>query len=639
MDAEFYRGQAQAFAEYLLTLPKPGRHRTAKGVSGRCPRPDHEDKSASFSYAIEGDMWACSCGGGKGSELMAMLGFKYERPALSGPPRKPVETVYRLTELDGTLVANHIRREFGPKDKRFSWSVPGKQGEGLHGLRKDEVPLYGLTRLAAAPEGTPVILTEGEKKADKLQELAGDLAVVLGTVTGAPAKPKHPDQPWPISCPSDARLSVLKGRTVHLWADHDDPGREHMRQVGERLKVLGVKHQPIVWEGARQDGDDAASFVERGGNREQLLELLKGKPIDWRGIFNAKLIKATDLAPYLTMEVPYIVKPILVQGSLTQLQGIPKGGKSAFSQYLAFCLATDTWPCPQYMRSHKPGPVKTLYLPWEDPKIMITQRLSLFARGLGFGETFLPENLDFIFAPDVFVERTDHVEALKAAIAESQAQVVFIDTLSHVHGCDENAASEMKIPMRHLDRIARDMNISIVYLHHTSKGSGDKVGQEKSRGSGAIAAAWHVLIDWGVREKGSNVNPIEVQSKYEHRWINWAVGYEEVKDEFDVTTAIKWSIESPDEPAPEKGRSARADAIRSRILSCLRQLAQGTVDGWVTAQMVADVSNLGLTAKSIKAHLTSMCQERMVEFREGKRTKDGQAPNTYRALPGDLTDV
>ena len=631
--------ELEAFMEYLIRSPKGKMSRHGDSVRGRCPT-EHEDKNPSFSFKKDIDAWACSCGGGKGSELRERLGWTWKDTnqfSSAEPLRAPTSTTeYPLVTLEGMVVAYHIRRDYGKKDKRFSWRIPGNPKEGLHGLRKDELPLYRLPQLAETLPEVPVILTEGEKKADQLQALAGDLAIVLATVTGAPAKPTHPDKPWPIGCPNDAVLSALKGRKVYLWPDYDDPGREHMRQIAARLKVLNVKSQFIEWGGARRDGDDAGTFVEGGGTLEQLQELLKGKPIDWRSVFSTLPVKATELAPYIDMEIPYIAKPVLVEGSLTQIQGTPKGGKSSFSLYLSLCLATDTWPFPQHLRSYKPGPVDVLYFAWEDPKIMMAKRLSLYGAGLGFDRNFLPEHLTFIFAPDVFVERIDHVEALKATIAELKPKVVFIDTLSHVHASDENSASEMKIPMRHLDRIAREMNVAIVYLHHTGKGSADKNGQEKGRGSGAIAAAWHILVDWGVREKGSNVNPIEIQSKYENKWLNWNVAYEEIQDEYDVPQAIKWSIETMDDAGSGKEKT---DFKRDRILTVLKKLVEDGIadkDGWSTAQQVTDVSNLGLDCKSIKRHLTTMCQEGSVQFKEGKATKSGREPNLYRASPGNL---
>lgn len=352
---------------------------------------------------------------------------------------------------------------------------------------------------------------------------------------------------------------------------------------------------------------------------------------DWKSVIKAKIVRAVDLAALIDAPIPYIVKPIIVEGSLTQIQGIQKGGKSAFSLLLSLCLATGTWPFPQYLAAAEP--VEVLYLAWEDPEIMMAKRLSLYAAGLGFDRTFMPEKLTFLFGPDLFVEREDHDLALRAAIAELKPKVIFIDTLSHIHLCDENAASEMKIPMKNLARIAQDCGVGIVYLHHTGKGSSEKIAQDKSRGSGAIAAAWHVLIDWGQRDKGSNINPVEVQSKYEHEWKNWAIAYEPVKDDVGQVVAVRWTI---DTPSGDDSRNGKVDSRRTRIIETMKRVGPGFADGWMTAQDLVETTGLGVDSKTIKRYLQPLCEEGAVQFREGSNSKDGKTPNSYRLVGGNL---
>lgn len=357
-------------------------------------------------------------------------------------------------------------------------------------------------------------------------------------------------------------------------------------------------------------------------------------PMDWRRKFNAKPMVATELADLIDAPIPYIIKPAVVRGSLTQVQGIQKGGKSAFDLYLALCASTGTWPFPQHLVAD--GPLKCLYIAWEDPAIMMAKRLSLYAVGLGFDRKFLPENLTFLFGPDIFVEHDDHMLAFKAAIDELKPDIVFIDTLSHVHLCDENAASEMKIPMKHLDRIARECQIGIVYLHHTSKGSSEKIAQDKSRGSGAIAAAWHVLIDWGVREKNSHVNPVEIQSKYEHEWKQLAIAYEPQKDDVGNVVGVKWTIDTPeDEKQSGVGSTERK---RNRIIDTIRKLHE--TSEWVTAQQIANTCNLGLDQKTVQRnHLRKMCEDGILQCKVPDHPRD---PFYYKLAysngGGNLTD-
>lgn len=85
-------------------------------------------------------------------------------------------------------------------------------------------PLYRLPELTARPDAT-VVIAEGEKSADAGAALLPDHVVIAwcGGVAGL----NHTD--W----------SPLRGRTVILWPDNDEPGRKAMAKLGPRLQQLG----------------------------------------------------------------------------------------------------------------------------------------------------------------------------------------------------------------------------------------------------------------------------------------------------------------------------------------------------------------------------------------------------------------
>ena len=61
---------------------------------------------------------------------------------------------------------------------------------------------------------------------------------------------------------------------------------------------------------------------------------------------------------------------------------------------------------------------------------------------------------------------------------------------------DENSAAEMSEFCRHLDRIARDCNATLVFCHHHSKGAqGGKRSMDRASGSGVFARDPDALID------------------------------------------------------------------------------------------------------------------------------------------------
>ena len=145
------------------------------------------------------------------------------RPETPSKVPKIPSKVYEIRATDGGLKALHKRYdnvETGQKD--FSWSRPGG-AVGLGGLRVADLPLYGSDLVAGWPEDAVVVLCEGEKAKDTLND-AGIPAV--GTVSGASGTP------------SEEALKALENRDVVIWADNDEEGRKHMRRVAEGLQGI-----------------------------------------------------------------------------------------------------------------------------------------------------------------------------------------------------------------------------------------------------------------------------------------------------------------------------------------------------------------------------------------------------------------
>lgn len=175
---------------------------------------------------------------------------------------EPRETVYAIAPG-----VEHVRLDFPDGTKRFLWRRNGSAG--LDGLRTADLPLYGTDRLAstegghlvaaalnggaefANPEDRArwssrefVVIAEGEKAADALWRRG---IPAVGTVTGAEGTPSR-----------DVLRSILP-RSVYLWADNDQPGREHMARIAATLADLGEIPLMIRWPDAPLKAD-AADF-------------------------------------------------------------------------------------------------------------------------------------------------------------------------------------------------------------------------------------------------------------------------------------------------------------------------------------------------------------------------------------------
>ncbi len=117
----------------------------------------------------------------------------------------------------------------GSKEYRpLSWqSDPQRPGQGRWQF-KDPIgtlPLYNADELARQPTA-PVLIVEGERCADAAARLFPDW-VTTTTCHGS-------------SAPAKSDFSVLSGRTIRIWPDHDDPGRGYAEQVAHLATTAGA---------------------------------------------------------------------------------------------------------------------------------------------------------------------------------------------------------------------------------------------------------------------------------------------------------------------------------------------------------------------------------------------------------------
>ena len=85
---------------------------------------------------------------------------------------------------------------------------------------------------------------------------------------------------------------------------------------------------------------------------------------------------------------------------------------------------------------------------------------------------------------------------IRRCAAAGGYSLIILDPAYKVLTGDENSAAEMSEFCRHLDRIARDCNATLVFCHHHSKGAqGGKRSMDRASGSGVFARDPDALID------------------------------------------------------------------------------------------------------------------------------------------------
>ncbi len=385
----------------------------------------------------------------------------------------------------GEHIADHVRLDLDD-GKRVHWEQPDGTRKLPEGVGTPDLALYGARELPAAGV---VVVVEGEKAADALRA-RGILAV--GTMTGA------------ATIPCDDALRPLLGRTVSLWPDNDDPGREHMRRIAGRLRALGHTDVRLVdWPDAPAKGD-AADFP---GTDDEIRALIAdAKPYDVtaeihsdavsKGVPSERILNWTTAAKTVRAApavVLWIARWWIAAGALTELDGRIKGGKTSWLLALIRAVLDGL----DFM-GEPTTKTPAVYLT-EQPPTSFAEQLKL--AGLGNRE-----DLHVLYWHEARgVEWPAVVDAAIAKCEAVGARLLVVDTLSPfagIRGDSENnagAAQEALEPLQY----AASKGIGVCIVRHERKGGGE-VG-DSGRGSSAFGGGVDIVL--ALKRPEGNVKP------------------------------------------------------------------------------------------------------------------------------------
>lgn len=171
-------------------------------------------------------------------------------------PRHEAEKVWDYHLADGKLAFKVLRwnqLNGGKAIRPATCGVSSKSGKMEWRLKAYPAPrpLYNLPALLATETGKRVLIVEGEKCAEVAKEISKNSIVT--TWTGGAKAWKQTD--W----------KPLKGRTVVLWPDADDPGRKVMRDIAAHLTKLGCTVVVLEPGDDLPKGYDIADALEKRG--------------------------------------------------------------------------------------------------------------------------------------------------------------------------------------------------------------------------------------------------------------------------------------------------------------------------------------------------------------------------------------
>jgi hypothetical protein len=218
----------------------------------RCPA--HPDKVPSLSVGEKDGKILLNCLAGCPIEtVLEAAGLEWKDLFTQSALRPRLVAEYSYTDEHGTLLYQNVR--FDPKG--FRQRRPNGKGGWTWKLGNVRRTLYRLPEVLAARD---VLIVEGEKDADTAKVLS-----LTATTSGAAGT-------W-----REEFSEPLCGKQVAVIADADGPGRKHAQQVARSLfdKVQSLKLLELP------DAKDLSEWIEQGGTREALLNLIQSAP-EWK---------------------------------------------------------------------------------------------------------------------------------------------------------------------------------------------------------------------------------------------------------------------------------------------------------------------------------------------------------------------
>ena len=258
--------------EDAVSVLDPGPENSKGWANALCPA--HDDNNPSLGIMEDGGLLVVKCQTGCPREkvLEAVQGLlggatkktgtkKAGKRAPRMPKGKHVAS-YTYSTVEGLPLALKKRYQLGD-EKEFVWADPQNPDVlGLPGkLHESELPLYNIEDVVRLAK-RKVVFVEGEKAADALKEAYGVVATCLPGGSSSEL--------------TDEQMEPLKGRTIVLWPDNDEPGRALMRTIADQLS--GFVEEIITIMPYVPPRGDAYNYVKAGHTKEQLREEIAVTP-------------------------------------------------------------------------------------------------------------------------------------------------------------------------------------------------------------------------------------------------------------------------------------------------------------------------------------------------------------------------
>lgn len=351
----------------------------------------------------------------------------------------PVAT-FRYYDTRGNVIASVVRYEpDGTRENKTFRPYCFRKIEGRDKWMPGAPELRPLYRLPEITLSPTVVLTEGEGKADALVRLGIETTTAM---QGANTPIEKTD--W----------SPLRGKTIIVWPDNDEPGIDYGRRVAAHLASIGCQVKVVSIPADKPPKWDAADCIAEGSDPWPLIS--SAIPVE-KSRSRIRLFRLSDFETLPPLS--WLVDGILTEGGLSMIWGRSGSLKSFVALDMAMSIAT---ALPWHGRAVKPGSV--VYIAAEGA-FGLAQRALGWQKNRG-AERPLP---DLFLIPQSIAMVGPELDELIAAIPGKPAFIV-IDTMSRTFGAaNPNQPAEMNAYVDACDRLRNTVGSHVLVVHHAGE--------------------------------------------------------------------------------------------------------------------------------------------------------------------------
>ena len=355
-------------------------------------------------------------------------------------------------DADNQMIACVYRYDT-PEGKQFRpWDIVNKKNKAPE-IR----PLY---RIPEVLDANTIILVEGEKCADALHSVG---LTATTAMNGAKAPLDKTD--W----------SPLEGKSVIVWPDNDDAGKEYGKKISEHLKAKNIDvkvidplaDKPEKWDcaDAVAEGMDVKAFVADAIATQDAPDNESIPAYNMGDLFNDKSAIPDDL----------IAPRVLTPGGIMVFAGAPKVGKSDFLLSWLVHMAAGK----EFLEMKPPRPLRIFYLQAEIGYHYLRERVQKIHLD-GMMKSLVSKNI--VITPQFKMLLDDDgvtkvSNTIKKHFSKKPVDIIVIDPLRNVFdACGSDAGENDNMAMLSFlqnrvdalrDRVSPDAGVILV--HHTKK--------------------------------------------------------------------------------------------------------------------------------------------------------------------------